>query len=134
MDVEDIDLRKKFYILGLSPNAARLVVRFFHESTFGELLRNIASHEKRMQIIKPSFAVDESLHPWQILQATASRKTREKKILPTLPGDLMKSILQDTNYPTTLYTSVIERIRTDPESLQTQKPSLGRKRLFSKDI
>lgn len=54
VDVEDIDLRKKFYILGLSPNAARLVVRFFHESTFGELLRNIASHEKRMQIIKPS--------------------------------------------------------------------------------
>lgn len=121
VDADGIDLRKKFYVLGLSPNAARLVVRFFHESTFGELLTNIADHKNRMEIIKPPFVVDESLHPWQILQATASRKTKEKKILPSLPGDLMNSILRNTNYPTTLFTTVIQRIRTDPESFTDPK-------------
>lgn len=121
VDADGIDLRKKFYVLGLSPNVARLVVRFFHESTFGELLTNIADHKNRMEIIKPPFVVDESLHPWQILQATASRKTKEKKILPSLPGDLMNSILRNTNYPTTLFTTVIQRIRTDPESFTDPK-------------
>ena len=32
---------KKFYILGLAPNAARLSVRFFYQNTFGEILNNI---------------------------------------------------------------------------------------------
>ena len=32
-----LDLEQRFYILGLSPNAARLSVRFFYENSFGNL-------------------------------------------------------------------------------------------------
>ena len=41
---EKLDPNMDFYILGLSPNAARLSVRFFLRNTFGGFLRNIQAH------------------------------------------------------------------------------------------
>ncbi|MBO4795498.1 MAG: type I-C CRISPR-associated protein Cas8c/Csd1, partial [Clostridia bacterium] len=42
----EFDPETKFYILGLSPNAARISVRFFYRSTFGELMKNVNDHHK----------------------------------------------------------------------------------------
>ncbi|MDY0042338.1 MAG: type I-C CRISPR-associated protein Cas8c/Csd1, partial [Desulforhabdus sp.] len=44
-----------FYILGLSPNASRISVRFWHVSTAGDIVANIGRHFNDMAIVK-SFA------------------------------------------------------------------------------
>lgn len=124
IDVEGINLEQKFYILGLSANSARLVVRFFLEGTFGSLIKNIADHNKRMEIVKPDYEQPGPLSPSQVVFATVSQKSKEKKPLPSLPGDLMNSILQNTRYPESLYSSVLLRIRTDPSSFDSRKAAI----------
>ncbi|WP_281714725.1 type I-C CRISPR-associated protein Cas8c/Csd1 [Allobaculum stercoricanis] len=123
-DVENINLQQKFFILGLSANAARLVVRFFLEGTFGNLIKNFADHNKRLEIIKPDNEQPGPLSPSKIVDETVSRKSKEKNPLPSLPGDLMNSIFQNTQYPESLYSSVLLRIRTDPGSFNSCKAAI----------
>ena len=52
---EKLDPNMDFYILGLSPNAARLSVRFFLHNTFQGFLEHIQSHYRRLEIIRPSY-------------------------------------------------------------------------------
>ena len=47
-DGTKLDPDTTFYILGISPNAARISVRFFLRSTFGHLLENVTAHHERM--------------------------------------------------------------------------------------
>ncbi len=124
IDIEELKLQQKFYILGLSANAARLVVRFFYEETFGDLIKNFADHNKRMEIEKPDYEQPGPLSPSQIVFATVSRKSKDKKPLPSLPGDLMSSILLNTSYPESLYGNVLLRIRTDPASFDAKKAAI----------
>ncbi|MDR0446589.1 MAG: type I-C CRISPR-associated protein Cas8c/Csd1, partial [Oscillospiraceae bacterium] len=41
---------KRFYILCLSPNAARISVRFFHVSNFGSIVKKITQHYAALEI------------------------------------------------------------------------------------
>lgn len=63
VDLDDItiDLTKQFYILCLAPNAARLSVRFFYQNTFGNILKNIEAHYKRMEIVRPSWEKEKKI-------------------------------------------------------------------------
>ena len=99
-------------------------MRFFLEGTFGNLIKNFADHNKRLEIVKPDYEQSGPLSPYQIVDATVSRKSKEKKPLPSLPGDLMNSILQNTQYPESLYSSVLLRIRTDPDSFDSSKAAI----------
>ena len=58
---EKLDPNMDFYILGLSPNAARLSVRFFLHNTFRGFLEHIQSHYRRLEIIRPSYDKFETL-------------------------------------------------------------------------
>ena len=57
----ELDPEQKFYILGLAPNAARLSVRFFYQNSFGNILRNLSRHYRRIEIVKPSWETKEYL-------------------------------------------------------------------------
>lgn len=109
----DIDPNTKFYIVGLSPNAARLSVRFFYVNKFGNLISNINEHYKRLEIVKPSFVLTDYPGVRDILYETVNRKSNDKASSPLLGGTMMKAILSDTRYPALLYTSIITRIRSD---------------------
>ncbi|MFV0338251.1 MAG: type I-C CRISPR-associated protein Cas8c/Csd1 [Chthoniobacterales bacterium] len=106
-----------FYLLGLAPNAARLSVRFFHRSTVGELLENLHAHQKDIAIVREWETAKGKRLPdpefpayWQLLTQTA-RVSDE--IPPLLGGSLMRSILENTPYPESLYSAVLRRIRAD---------------------
>ncbi|PIQ98218.1 MAG: type I-C CRISPR-associated protein Cas8c/Csd1, partial [Nitrospinae bacterium CG11_big_fil_rev_8_21_14_0_20_56_8] len=43
----------RFYILGLAPNVARISVRFWHNTTVGDLAQNIRLHFKDTEIVHP---------------------------------------------------------------------------------
>lgn len=109
--------RNHFYILGLAPNAARLSVRFFHQSTIAEFVANLKAHNDDISIIRqfeqargkhlpdPEFPAN-----WQLLKETARVS---KEIPPLLGGSLMRAVLDNTPYPEGIYSAVLRRIRAD---------------------
>lgn len=102
-----------FYILGISPNSARLSVRFFVRNTFGKVMQNILLHEEQMKIVKPSFETLEYLTLWQTVSQTVNPKSKDKSCKPHLAGDVLNAILNGTNYPATLYYGVQSRISAE---------------------
>lgn len=114
---DDIDFDDKFYILGLSPNAARLSVRFWHVSTVGEMSARVVQHFDDLAICKSYDNDPEFPGVWQLLIATVPHRKSEKpksdSISPVLAGSLIRSILTGSVYPRNLLTTMIGRIRAD---------------------
>lgn len=108
-----VDPEQPFYVLGLAPNAARLSVRFFLCSTFGEILQHILNHQERLRIVRPSFDKKETLSLWRVLFETVNQNARDKSALPILAGELLRAVLNDTRYPASLLNGVVLRIRAD---------------------
>ena len=113
LDFSETTLRKPFCILGISPNAARLSVRFFYRDTFGRFIDNIAAHYRRLEIDK-SEKQRRYLTPYRLLLETV-RQSRAKAVSPLLGGALLGAILNDWRYPEALYESVLIRIRAEHE-------------------
>ena len=101
-----------FYVLGLSPNNARLSVRLFLQNNFGEVIKNIAKHYEDFQITKPLNATD-YIPLWRILKATISSKSKETTSSPLMTGAVVKAIMTGRNYPASLIQNVILRIRAE---------------------
>ncbi len=110
----DDDSANKFYVLGISPNAARLAVRFWHVSTVGEMAQRIGRHFLDLHIRRSFDNEPEFPATWQLLRETAVQRKTEN-IPPFLAGALMRSILTGALYPQSLFAAVIGRIRADQE-------------------
>ncbi|MBQ9493481.1 MAG: type I-C CRISPR-associated protein Cas8c/Csd1, partial [Oscillibacter sp.] len=110
-----LDPNRSFYILGLSPNAARLSVRFFYRDTFGRIMRNVNDHHKRMEIVRPSFDPFETVPMWKMLQETVNLKSRDKSPSPVMAGATARAIFSGTPYPVSLLENVMLRIRAERE-------------------
>lgn len=109
----DDDGQLTFNILGLSPNAARLSIRFWHSGTIWEFSKHIKRYFDDFKIEKPDYEpVYYSL--WRILVNIATQDKSEN-IPPNLAGDMMRSILTGTPYPATLLTAALRRIKSDTE-------------------
>lgn len=110
----DLDPNAEFYILGISPNAARLSVRFFYAETFGRFVSNMEEHYKRLEIQKPDSA---TIPPsvYQLLRETVNQKSSKKEIQPILVGRMMDAVLNNTMYPENVYTNLMLRMRADKE-------------------
>ena len=74
VDVDNVqmDFEQSFYILCLAPNAARLSVRFFYQNTFGDILKNIKEHYKRLDIVKPLWVEKKYLSVYELLRETVN--------------------------------------------------------------
>lgn len=104
------DPETPFYVLGLSPNAARIAVRFWYVSSLGEIFTHLSQHMQDLEICgKPENALTMPAI-WQLLAETV----RDNKDLPPLlAGSVMKAILSGLAYPEMLYSSILRRIRMD---------------------
>ena len=115
-DVKDsLDMEKRFYILGLAPNAARLAVRFFYQDSFGNILKHIKEHYDRMEIVRPAADAVEYLGIWRMLQETVNKKSRDKKPVSSMSGAVYRSIISGSRYPASLYQAVLGRIRAEQD-------------------
>ena len=103
----------QFYILGISPNAARLSVRFFLQDNFGVFLQRIQEHQQRLEIVKPAKDPRDNLSFWQLLQETVNPNGKDKNPSPLLSGALARSVLAGLPYPAALLEGVFVRIRAE---------------------
>lgn len=117
----EIKEETKFYILGLSPNNARVAVRFFHQDTFGGFTEKLGQHYRDMEI--EGIPAGRSIPLWQIIGETTLREAKEKKPSSLLAGNLMRSIITGGLYPQELYMSMIRRIRAEQDK-RDQKPAV----------
>jgi CRISPR-associated protein Csd1 len=107
-----LDEATRFYVLGLAPNAARLSVRFWHETTLGSFIKAIHAHWRDMQIEPRAWRGQPAA--WAMLRETAVLRKSEN-IQPLLEGELMRAILTGTRYPRSLLSATLLRIRAGEE-------------------
>jgi CRISPR-associated protein Csd1 len=106
----DMQADSRVYVLGLSPNAARLSVRFWVEQSLEAFARNFQFHWQDL-------LVEPKPHPWPpplwrlLLELAPQRDS--KNIPPHLSGEFMRAILTGLSYPRVLLTQTIMRIRAD---------------------
>lgn len=112
---ENLSLDQPFYILGLSPNAARISVRFFYRDTFGNILKNIYRHYKEMEIVHPRTDSIKYMGMWRLLQETVNKKSRDKKPTANMAGSVFRAVISGSRYPASLYQGVLGRIRAEQD-------------------
>lgn len=107
------DSDTKFYVLGLSPNAARLSVRFWHTGTIAEFSNRIKQHFDDLEIVRPKNDSGHYSLFWMLSAIALEHKT--ENVPPNLNGEVVNSILAGTPYPTTLQHQCIRRIRAEQD-------------------
>jgi CRISPR-associated protein Csd1 len=122
LESPDLHLKEgtRFYILGLSPNAARLSVRFWEATTLGAIGRAFHQHWQDLRMELPvSRGRPPSVSNCALMTAPARRnKSGQVKfsfddVSPLLSGELMRAILTGRRYPGALLANLVMRIRTD---------------------
>jgi CRISPR-associated protein Csd1 len=107
------EMATRFYILGLSPNAARISVRFWHQGSVGEFCKTMKRHFADLEIIAPAY--DPCRMSLQYLLGATVRDWKSEDIPPNLAGNVMRAVLNDTLYPETFSNQCIRRIRAERE-------------------
>ncbi len=114
----DLNPATKFYVLGISPNAARLAIRFWYATTLDEMARNIGQHYQDLHL-EPQFG-NGLPEIWKLTYATApiytdngKQKTDADKISPQLAGNLARAVFTGQLYPQSLLSQVLLRMRLD---------------------
>ena len=101
---------ERFSVLGVSPNGARLSVRFYWENDFGRFAENVMRHQSRLSIQRPVYAAENELSIFGLIRQTV-RDGDLSKANPRLGGEMALAILNDSAYPATLLNGVDMRIR-----------------------
>ncbi|GBU21270.1 CRISPR-associated protein Cas8c/Csd1 [Fibrobacteres bacterium R8-0-B4] len=116
------DGKEFFYILGLSPNAARISIRLWRRETVGSFALNIARYFKDMSIIKHSNE-PEYYSLWRVLVNIAIQDKSEN-IPPNIAGDMMTAIIAGTPFPASVLMAAIRRIKSDQGRVKPVRAAL----------
>lgn len=113
----------RFFVLGITPNGARISIRFWKESTIGDFIEKLRVHyealklnsssnnEQKEAIITPHRILQESVRRYKI--EDGKRKPIDGDIRSHDVGTLMNSIIQGTPYPDTIAIAILNRIKAD---------------------
>jgi CRISPR-associated protein Csd1 len=119
--VEDLLLGLKsgtqFHVLGLSPNAARLSVRFWLTDDFSAFARRLAEHAADLKLEPAPFnwgAKPPSIQ--RLLVRTTALMEKFENIPPLLAGELTRAVLTGLRYPHSLMAAAITRLRAGDDA------------------
>lgn len=113
----------RFYILGLAPNAARISIRFWLDTSFGQLAAHLAQHWQDLALEPKAWKTPPSV--WRLLLETAVKfkngegrydKPKAENISPVLAGEMTRAVISGTPYPLSLLSQLIARIRADGDA------------------
>ena len=111
----------RFYVLGLSPNASRISVRFWKDTTVGEMKARLAQHLQDTDLVGAR-EYEPPLMIRRIVLATGRAKTDAKghlknydadTVQPLLAGEIARAVFTGGPYPRALLTALINRMRAD---------------------
>jgi len=105
------DESNRFYSLGLSPNSARIAVRFWHVDTVREVGRRLKQHVADLAITHDA-RIEPALPMQWLLRSIAPQEDIEK-IPPNLTGEMVRAVLEGTPYPVTLLQAALRRCRAE---------------------
>lgn len=117
---EDLKTDTTFYILGLSPNAARLSVRFFFTGTLGEIGQRVWQHYKDLSII----GLERTPTVKQLLKELAVGH-EWSNIPPNMEGQMLRSILLGLPYSRAVFAQLMNRIRADSDDIRKGLYKIG---------
>jgi CRISPR-associated protein Csd1 len=100
--------RTRIFILGLSPNNARLSVRFWHQSSLGGLAERFRQHWQDLNIEPVPWT---SLPSVRGLLLQTAPDEAAANIPSNLAGETMRAILSGEPYPRSLFIAAIMRCR-----------------------
>lgn len=103
----------KIYVVGLSPNAARISVRFFIQDQLGRLAAKLTRHYEDMAIQKRFDKDFDTIPIWKIISETIPSNSKDKNPSPLLAGALLRAIMNGSEYPFNLYQAMLIRIRAE---------------------
>lgn len=106
-----LDDDTRFYILGLSPNSARISIRIWKCGTCTDFSNKIREHFDDFEIVK-GVKDAEFLSLGSILRSVVL-EYKSENIPPNLAGKVIESVLDGTPYPETLPNLCINRIRAE---------------------
>ena len=105
-----LDPASRVYVLGLSPNAARLSVRFWVEQSLADFTQHFQLHWEDLKINPLPRPWPPPL--WRLLLELAPQR-EPKNIPPHLSGEVMRAILTGLPYPRAFLIHTIMRIRAE---------------------
>lgn len=120
-----IESKNRFFVLGLAPNSARIVVRYWLAVTVAELAEKIKQHFVDLNIERADY--EDEYFSLNALLVHSAKETKEKKlkphhiyyrgkrydVSPNLPAAVIKAVLEGTPYPAALFQGCIRRIRAE---------------------
>ena len=128
----------RFYLLGLSSHAGRLSVRFFQQSSFGDVIGKIKQHYDDIAVVPDNRSKVVDIPLWALLRETVNPKAKDNNkkgkeaknkgakgedakgedakgtdLSSQLISDTLRAILTGGRYPETLYRQTLLRIRAE---------------------
>lgn len=110
------NMEDRFYILGLAPNSARIAVVYWSETSLKDFAGMILKHFDDMEIIDGR----KEKKPYIGIRSIISEVTRRNNdgswinnVTPNLPEAVIKSIFQGLEYPYSLFSACIRRLRAE---------------------
>ncbi|SMH57375.1 type I-C CRISPR-associated protein Cas8c/Csd1 [Azospirillum agricola] len=112
----------RFFVLGLSPNAARLAVRFWSCDSLGVVADRVAWHLRDTELVRQWDTQPKHPSLWALAMETrtkyrgdgdAAKPDPNDKGLNKLHGDLLRAVFGGGPYPASLLAVLLDRIRAD---------------------
>jgi CRISPR-associated protein Cas8c/Csd1, subtype I-C/DVULG len=101
----------RIFVLGLTSNKTRLVIRYFFVNTFGQFVERLQRHHEDIKVIG---SVRDPVNPsvYRIMKETALRGDSKNVPAPHQTA-LIRSIMTGSPYPNSLYIAMLGRIRAE---------------------
>lgn len=113
----DIEPGTRFHVLGLSPNAARLSVRYWLTGELDQFARRLANHHADLKIDPAPMGWGAAPSINRLLARTTALQEKFENIPPLLAGEVMRAILSGGRYPQSLLAAAIIRLRAGDDPL-----------------
>jgi len=110
----------RFYLLGLSPNAARIAVRFWQVGTVAEFGTRIAEWFQDVELADRNF----SYPPLKPLLRSTALLGKEENLPPNLQGETIRNILMGLPLPASLLQAALKRIKAEKGDVSPYRASL----------
>jgi CRISPR-associated protein Cas8c/Csd1, subtype I-C/DVULG len=110
----DLDEDSQIFILGLSPNASRLSIRYWETDTLAAFTRRLVAHYEDLKLEPAPWKSPPSI--WRLTLAAAPArdgKAKREDVPPLLAGELTRAILSGGAYPYSLLGTLLMRLRAD---------------------